>query len=268
MKTLKHITVLCIVCTLIITVSHCKSDPFKDVGDELSQNPLTRSGEQEWDYPVKPGMAEWNSLQTENERIAAEQVPESVLATLSPDEAVRLCITLPAAGNFIAWSPPQRGFNVMLERYNILRHIVEREDAGGSLIAAYKDASLSGFKTLPYSNEFWSLKLFYLELLLSQKEILQKMTPAQKLELITEARTKYFEKLGNEDFASLPELLFSLRIMATILDLEGYPELMVSPDRETITEFLNTGWFLDKPIPIEEIGGMIDNYINSKNQIQ
>jgi hypothetical protein len=205
-------------------------------------------------------------LKTEDERIAAVQVPEAVLANLSPDDAVRLCITFPPFGLFTAWNTPQEGFDIMLSRYNILRHILERKDAGGSLITAYKDAGMSGFKTLPYSNEFWSLKLFYIELLLSQEEILQAMTPDEKLELMTEARTKYFDKFNNENFASLPELLFSLKIMASILYVEEYPELMGSANRETIIEFINSGWLFDKAVPIEEIGKMTDDYINSKQE--
>ena len=204
-----------------------------------------------WDYPIKPGMEEWNLLETEQERIDALQVPEEILATLSPDDAVHLCITFPSFGNFTAWNTPQEGFTVMVERYNLFRHLLSRKDIGKGLIAAYKDAGMSGFKTLPYSNEFWSLKLFYLELLLSQKEILQSLTPEEKLELMTEARSKYFEKINNEDFASLLEALFSLRIMASILEVETYPELMASPNRETITDFINSGWLSDKGLPIE-----------------
>ena len=136
------------------------------------------------------------------------------------------------------------------------------KDVGGSLIAAYKDASMEGFKTLPYSSECWSLKLFYLELILSQKEILRFMTPDEKMELITEAKKKYFEKLNNENFSSAPEMFFSLRIMVSILDVEEFPELIASPNREAINDFINSGWFIDKELPIGEIGRMIDNYIN------
>jgi len=267
---------LCIICTLFFIAKGCKNpDLFKDIGkidDEQTLKPVTRSGEGlnwelSWDYPIKPGMEAWYSLNTEEERIAAVQVPENILATLSSEEVVGLCITFPSFGHFTAWDTPQEGFNVMLSRYNILRHLLLRNDVGRILITAYKDASMTGFRTLPYSDEFWQLKLLYLELLLSQKEILQSITPDEKLELITEARSRYFEKLNNENSASLPEILFSLRIMATILDVERYPELMASPNREAIIGFINSGWLSDKGLPIGEIGRMTDNYINSKNEI-
>ena len=226
----------------------------------------TRSSGISWDYPIKPGMAEWNSLATEDERIAALQVPESVLASLSSEEVVGLCIELPAFFLFTAWNTPQDGFDIMLERYNILRHLLSRKDAGGSLIAVYKDADLSGFRALPYSNEFWSIKLLYFELLLSQKEILQSMTPEEKLELILEARSKFLEKIRNENFSSLPGLLFSFKIMASVLDVEKYPELMASPQKEKITQFINTGWWFEDIPPIDEIYRITDNYINEKSE--
>ena len=227
---------------------------------------VTRSGDLIWNYPVKPGMATWNSLQTEEERTAVLQVPEGILATLSPDEVVGLCIELPLFFLFATLNTPQDGFDAMLSRYNILRHVLSHNEVGGSLIAAYKDADLSGFRTLPYSNEFWSIKLLYFELLLSQKEILQSMTPEEKLELILEARSKFLEKTINENFASLPGLLFSLKIMASILDVEKYEEFMASPKKEAIDQFINTGWWFEDIPPVDEIYRITDNYINEKNE--
>ena len=168
-----------------------------------------------WDYPIKPGTEEWYRLETEQERIDVLQVPEEVLAALSPDDAVLLCITFPSFGHFTAWNTPQEGFAV----------------------------------------------LFYLELLLSQKEILHSLTHEEKLALMTEARAKYFEKNSNENFASLPEMLFSLRIMLSILAVDEYPELLDSPNRDALTEFVNTGWLFEKGLPIGEIGRIVDNYL-------
>ena len=253
------------VCALILVFYACKRESLSETKSDETSQIRTRSGDTGWDYPVKPGMGEWNSLVTENERIAVLQVPEAVLATLSPDDVVRLCITFPAFGHFGAWNTPQDGFNILLKRYNILRHLLTRENVGEGLIAAYKDAGMTGFRTLPYSNLAWSVKLFYLELLLSQKEILQKMTPDEKLELITEARSKLFEKANNEAFASSPGILFTVRIMATILDIERYPEFMGLADRETAISFIETGWYFGGVPSIDEIIRITENYINAKN---
>jgi len=223
------------------------------------------NAQETWDYPVKPGMEKWNQLDTEQKRIDVLQVPEDVLATLPPEEAVRLCITLPAFLIFYAFNTPQDGCDILFSRYNIIRHILSRKDVGSRLIAAYKDANLSGFRTLPYSNEFWTVKLYYLELLLSQKEILQSLSADEKLELIKEARTKFVDKITNEAFAYLADLLFSVRIMASILDVEEYPELLDSLNNEAINQFIETGAVFDGVPPIDEIFRITDNYINAKN---
>ena len=83
-----------------------------------------------WNYPLKPGMLEWNQLKTEKERIAALQVPEDVLAKLTPDELVGQCITFPLFGDFKAFNTPQIGFYVMLNRFNIFGHFLYRSDTG------------------------------------------------------------------------------------------------------------------------------------------
>ena len=256
----KKILITLIVSCLISCENSQEMNNIAD-GNEIE----LRSGDSgSFDYTVIPGTEAWNQLVTEQERIDVLQIPEGILDNLSPDDAVRLYITFPSFGHFTAFNTPQEGFDIMLSRYNILRHILSRKDVGGSLIAVYKDATLSGFKTLPYSNDFWSLKLFYIELMLSQKDFLKSLTTEEKLELITEVRTKYFEKLGDENFSSLPEALFSLKIMASILYVDEYHELMSSSQRDTIIEFINTGWLFEKAVPIEEIGSMIDNYINNK----
>ena len=105
-----------------------------------------------WDYPVKPGMEEWNQLKTEQERIDAVQIPKTIL-----------------------------------------------------------------------------------------------------------------EKIVDEAFSSLPGVLFSVRIMASILDVEEYQELKLSPNRQTTTQFIQTGILSDVSL-IDEILRATDDYISTKKQ--
>ena len=220
-----------------------------------------------WDYPVKPGSEEWYQLKTEKERISAVQVPEDILAKLTSEELVDLCIKFPLFGYYTAFNTPQDGFLIMVARYNIFGHLLSRKDAGKSLITAYRDAGMSGFRTLPYSNEFWTIKLDYLELILAQRVIMQSLTSEEKVELLSEARKKFSEKIVDEGFSSLPGTQSSVRIMAGILDIEEYQELLFSSNRQIITQFIQTGMLGDVSL-FDKIVKMADNYINSKKQIQ
>jgi len=217
-----------------------------------------------WDYPLKPGMDEWNQLKTEEERIAAVQVPEDILKHLSSEELVQLVITFPLFGDYGAFSTPQNdGFYIMRERFNVFGHLLTRKDAGKHLIAVYKDAGMKGFNTLPYSNKFWTFKMDYIELVLTQRNIMLSLTSAEKLDLLIESMKKFSEKINDDAFSSLPGLEPSIRIMASILDLEEYQEFTASRNREKLTCFIQTGVLNDVSL-IDEIIRISDDYINSK----
>ena len=219
-----------------------------------------------WDYPLKPGTEAWYQLPTETERIAAVQVPEHIIKELSSEGVVELCIEFPRFGHYTAFDTPQIGFSIMLNNYNILRELIGRKDAGKSLIAIYKDAGMQGFNKLPYSNDFWTMKLDYIELLLSQKEIIKSLTSEEKLELITEARKKYDEKFFNEDFSSLPGLFPTVRIIASILNDINFPEFSIYQENINVTMLIETGLSYDELPPIDEILSIADKYIESKSE--
>ena len=263
----RQICFLNLTIALLVMVVGCENK-FNPVQDDFNEKELSgvnvlRSGIL-WDYPLRPGMEEWKLLETEQERIDALQVPEDILSKLSSDDIVRLCITFPSFGHFTAFNTPQDGFSIMLSRYNIFGYLLSQKDIGKSLIEAYKDADLSGFKKFPYSNEFWPIKLYYIELLLAQKEILQILSLEEKLELVSEAKTKFSKKIDNEVFSSLPGIYFSIRIIANILEVEEYPEFLASSKRDATTQLIQTGWCFNDVPPIEEIIKIADNYINRK----
>jgi hypothetical protein len=220
-----------------------------------------------WDYPVKPGSEEWNRLKTEQERIDAVQVPEDVLMKLSPEEVVKLCLSFPLFGYYTAFNTPQDGFSVMKNRFNIFAHLLTMKNAGKNLIAAYKDADMTGFKTLSYPNDFWTIKLDYLELILTQKSFLQSLTSQEKVELLTEARKKFSEKTVNDSFSSIQGLQSSTRIMASILDMEGNQDIKRSSKRQSATQFIQTGTLSDVSL-IEDVIRITDDYINTIKQVK
>jgi hypothetical protein len=213
-----------------------------------------------WDYPVKPGMEEWNRLKTEKERIAAVQIPEEILVKLSAEEVAGLCISFPLFGDYTAFNTPQEGFYVMLSRFNIFRHLLSQKEAGKGLIAMYKDAGMSGFGKLSCPNDFWTIKLDYLELVLSQKEIIQSLTLTERIELIAEARKKFSEQIGNESLSSLPGLQSTARIMAVILNKEKYRELKSFSNRQKLEKLEKTG-IVDDAALLNEVVEMTDNFI-------
>ena len=253
----------------MVMVAGCNGNQFNltqdnSAGNELIDEALKEMRNQmSWDYPVKPGMEEWNNLKTEQERIDALQVPENILTNLSSDEFVKLCISFPSFGHYTAFNTPQEGFSIMVSRYKFFQYLLSKKDVGKYLIVAYKDADMSGFRTLPFSNDFWTIKLDYLELVISQKNILESLTQEEKVELLLETQVKVYEKANSETFSSIPGLQSSIRILAGILDIDEYPELNQSSKRQMITSFIQTGILEDTSL-IDYILDMSNNYINAK----
>jgi len=267
MKTKKELLIKAVL--LIIMFVGCHNDKFdpEKVNPENKAEAEISAFDQDinksWDYPVKIGTESWNQLKTEEERIAALQIPDDILAKLTSEEIVELCVSFPLFGYYTAYNTPQIGFVIMQSRFNIFEHLMNRSDVGQNLINAYKDADMKGFRTLPYSNEFWTIKLDYLELVLSQESVLQNLTPDETLELMQEARKKFSEKIVDPAFSSLYGILFPVRMMANILDIEGLMDTNV----RTSNQALQAG-YLDDVSFVDEIINLTDGYINNKMQIQ
>lgn len=212
-----------------------------------------------WDFPVRPGTEEWKNLKTEKERIDAVQVPEAVLEKATAEELVLLTVSFPLFGYYSAFNTPQDGFNIMFSRFNVIRAICsKRENVGKHLISTYKDAGMDGFEKTPVSNEFWTLRLYYVELLLSQEAIISTMTPADKCELLMETKKKLAQKSNSEAFNSYPGMSSTAFIMLRVL----YSEKMLDLEKTGKKELLKTGSSGSFEL-MEEISSAADNFIKN-----
>lgn len=48
-----------------------------------------------YDYPIQPGSAEWDSLDTYGERLDAYNIPDSILKVMNTADLVRTCLSYP-----------------------------------------------------------------------------------------------------------------------------------------------------------------------------
>ena len=253
---------------LLVMIVGCEEESKLKVTEEEQSNGQTQTRlakERAWDYRVKPGTAEWSLLKDEKERIAAVQIPEDVLMSSSSEEIVDMVIDFPLFGYFTAFNTPQEGFLIMLYRFNLFKHLLSRKDVGKDLIAVYKDAGMSGFEKKSYSNEFWTIKLKYLELILSQNEIIESLTEEEKLELIIEAKNKLEKKGQDESFRSLPSFQSSTLMMVKILKKEKYGELENYSNKQKMDEFIESGTIEDAVSLINDVVRLTDNFIKDSN---
>jgi hypothetical protein len=104
-------------------------------------------------FPVKPGTEEWSKLKTEKERFSAMQIPEEILHDLSTNAIVISCINFPAFGFFGAYKNYQDGFIILATKFNGLKELAKRTDAGEYLIDIYEKAKDNGIENQKYTIE-------------------------------------------------------------------------------------------------------------------
>jgi hypothetical protein len=217
-----------------------------------------------WDYPVKPGTDDWNNLRTEKDRIKALQIPDSVLARMHTKEFAKTLINFPLFGYYTAFNTPQEGFDIMSMHFNIFQFLCKKDSVGEFLISIYKNAEIHGWKyeTSKLDDDFWTLKLGYIEHLLAQKEVIQDLNLSNRKTLISEARDKLHEKLKSESFNSLSGTESSLLIISRILESEN--ELQNTPlYDDTFQRFLQTGQLLDN-VYVNEVLKTTDLFLHNK----
>jgi hypothetical protein len=179
---------------------------------------------------------------------------------MSTENLIDACINFPLFGYYTAFNTPQEGFNIMFSRFNIFNKICEKENIGQHLIMIYQDAGTNGWQQFEYKfgNEYWTIKLNYLEYLIAQNGIVSRLSQKDKTELVKIAKTKLIEKVNHESFNSLPGISSTLLLMSKIL--ESSRDRSAFPEKGEIQRFLSTGFLYSTEI-IEDILKSADIYL-------
>jgi hypothetical protein len=107
--------------------------------DDWMVRESTCNDELVWDYPVKLFTEEWNQLPSAEERRAVCQIPEDILSSLSTEDLTDICMEYPLlVADF--WSSHDRTLDSLLQNFNGIRELLQREDASKGLLRWYRCA--------------------------------------------------------------------------------------------------------------------------------
>lgn len=149
-----------------------------------------------WDFPVKPGSKEWLNIADFEKRLALLDIPESILQNISTEELVNCCLSYPEFGLIYTRNDLQSGYNYIRSMFNGFRELETRPDAGKQLVKIYAGYKPDGFNLSSSDveiGEFMS-KFAFIEILISQPEILNKLNPGDSHELLSLCSQKYKAK--------------------------------------------------------------------------
>jgi len=135
------------------------------------------------------------------------------------EELVITCMNYPGALFYCAYSDYNVGIRKIIEEFNGLQELLEREDALKCLTKLYKNTGTNGLKQKDsrIDEHFWPLKFRYIELLLIQESILKKATDEDMQNLLAASIEKTKLKENKPSWFSKNDDLVSSFIVAKSL---------------------------------------------------
>lgn len=155
-----------------------------------------------WDFPIKPGSKEWLAIPEFEKRLALLDIPANILQRISTEELVRTCLNYPEFQLIFTRNDLQSGYNFIRSMFNGFRELETRPDAGKTLMKVYAGYKPDGFdvnSTDLAIGEFMS-KFTFIEILIAQTEILNKLNPGDSKELMTICSQKYKVKKDRQKY--------------------------------------------------------------------
>lgn len=182
----------------------------------LGQNKITTP----YDFPLKPGMAEWEKLNSGKEMLDACQIPEEILKNMTSQALAETCINYPLYIDYLAANDERVGIYLIINNFNGLKELSERADGYKELINVYKKIPIldSNAKAKQEDSPF---QIIFVELILGDNAFMNKMNADDLIYLKAAVLEKYQNKVDNDEVYSLYNTLRTLLLGAEVMAKQG-----------------------------------------------
>lgn len=219
-----------------------------------------------YDYPIKPGTEEWKAFTTHDEMLKACQIPENILKNMSTAGLVETVLNYPLYGDIRAYDSLQMGFDHVSARFNGLKELLNRKDAGTALIARYHTmdpaAIDEGWTILQKGRHVTSIQ--DIEILLAQDAILANLAEKQCNDLVKEAITKIQAKQGHIEIYGDYGQESTAWVIALVLRRVNYEPFIQKIEEDiTLQTFLSKGSFAGDST-LNEILSLAEQFLSEK----
>ena len=138
-------------------------------------------------YPLIPGDGKWEKMNSVEERIAALQIPESILSKISTERLLEICLDYPYLLDVLFYEDFQKGIEALKNDFNGFNELLSRKDIGKYILAKDKNLPLA-LDNLKDKNDVekgkFSYQCFVLELLLAQDNVIETLSSNDEDELL------------------------------------------------------------------------------------
>lgn len=177
-----------------------------------------------YDYPVKPGTKEWKALASHDEKQQVCQIPIPMLISMSTRDLVETCLNYPLYGDMMAYDRVQDGFEYVKKGFNGLQELLKRNDVGATLVEKYgkMDPNAIDSNWTSIEKGKYSLKFFFIEILLAQDEVISNLSKNDRMQLLRESHKKIIAKQQHPEVYGLMGFTNNTLLMGRIMLKENY----------------------------------------------
>lgn len=161
---------------LIFLLSACGEETFEEKADVFSAQQY---------YKVLPGTQAWEEFTTHQQMVEASQLPAELVEQMTTEELLLVVANYPLLGDIGLFNNRANGFSKVAERFNGLKNLAERPDAGEKI--------LDELRKLPSSKNIQHE--IPLSLLASQRVFFSQLTMQQLNDLRQILRAPYVRAL-------------------------------------------------------------------------
>jgi len=202
-------------------------------------NAQTATEKVTWDYPVRYGTPEWETLNTFQERLNAFNIPDEIIKNISTEELVKVCLSYPWWGLIDAYNDRRTGFGIIVGYFNGFRELFRRTDAATQLLKEYDkmdplavDPEWTDLQKGLYCFQFEKIEMF-----LSKKPMIRQLDEEGVRRLTETVLSKYQKKRMLPEIYSLYNLSPTVAVCLNIIEKEN-SELL--NNRYDVNMFRNT----------------------------
>jgi hypothetical protein len=209
---------------LIISSIQCTKD--NDNNEEFEESIcFIEPAPDTYDYPIKPGMPEWEELITSAEMDSVLQIPEDVLNNISTRGLVETVLNYPRFLDLYFIDNYQQAFDILTENFNGFQELMDRKDAGIELLKRYEQMhpgckDNNNWPSIGEPGSSASFAFTYIEIIIAQYDILNQYDNEELIKALNEAVTKY--KLKKRYDYSIFCKKHSVLIVGRVLHLIDY----------------------------------------------
>jgi hypothetical protein len=211
-------------------------------------------------FPLKQGSKEWVQVESIEKRIAALQMPDSILVNISTEGLLETCLQFPYLTDILFCENYQKGFEVLTAEFNGFRELLKRNDLTDVLLKKYKGISREITKIQSQSSVEkgrFTFCHFVIEFMLTQDVFLKNLSLEKEKQLfLLSIENQKLKSDYSNIFGSLNALPTNLLYAKKIMKDPNF-KFENAEQKIIISEFIRNPTSIDK-----KTIGYIENYIN------